>query len=414
MKIAFVLPQNIIGGGQISVYEHACRLQNSGHDVVIIYREYVKGRDEIWFPEFGLKHLDWNDIDFSTIHFDVMIATWWETFYDIFLFDANYYFYFTQDDERRFYEDANSFKIRFCDLTYKFPDIGIITVPRWWKNVLHKEGNKHIGLAPSGFHETVFNPSKRIANPDRKLRVLIEGPGEVWFRRVADSFKAVEGLDGIEVWFKARGTYVDPAWKYDRVIFNCTTEELAELYAQCDVLLKMSEIEAFCLPNVEMMACGGTIITTDFTGHEEYSLPDVNSIVIPIRDTDAARKAVIKLRDDRALLAKLQANAYETAKGMTWTLQTQKFEKALMELVATYKGHDYTHTRQLVRSLLDTKIAIEITEKNKNKLEVDYTYLFAQHHRNEYRLLRFVGRIIYRLPLVGPLIRGIFASKGKK
>ncbi|HRG89413.1 MAG TPA: glycosyltransferase family 4 protein [Chitinophagales bacterium] len=410
MKIAFILPQNIIGGGQISVYEHGRRLQSSGHDVVIIYREYVKGRDEIWFPQFGLKHLAWDDIDLKTTRYDVMIATWWETLYDIFLFNADYYFYFTQDDERRFYEDPNSYKIRFCDLTYKLPDIGIITVPKWWKNVLHKEGNKHIGLAPSGFHETVFNPAKRKPNPNGKLRVLIEGPGEVWFRRVADSFKAVEGLEGIEVWFKARGNYVDPSWKYDKIFFNCTTEELADLYAQCDVLLKMSEVEAFCLPNVEMMACGGTIITTNFTGHEEYSIPDVNSFVIPIRDTDAARNAVIKLRDDRALLARMQAEAYNTARDMTWTIQTQKFEKALLELVEIYKGHDYSHTRQLMNALLDMKIAIEITEKSKQKLERDYNYLFAQHHRKEYSLFRYIGRIVYRIPVVGPLLRKIFSK----
>ncbi len=410
MKIAFILPQNIIGGGQISVYEHGRRLQSSGHDVVIIYREYVKGRDEIWFPQFGLKHLAWEDIDFKTAHYDIMIATWWETLYDIFLFNANYYFYFTQDDERRFYEDPNSFKIRFCDFTYKLPDIGIITVPKWWKNVLHAEGNKHIGLAPSGFHEDVFNAAKRKPNPNGKLRVLIEGPGDVWFRRVEDSFKAVEGLEGIEVWFKARGSYVDPAWKYDKIFFNCTTEELADLYAQCDVLLKMSEVEAFCLPNLEMMACGGTIITTNFTGHEEYSVPNVNSIVINIRDTDAARQAIIKLRDDRQLLATLQANAYNTAKEMTWTHQTAKFEKALMELIEIYKGHDYTPTRRLVNALLETKIAVEITDKSLRKLEKDYNNLFKQHHRAEYSILRAVGRFIYGIPVVGTLLRNFFAS----
>ncbi len=408
MKIAFVLPQNVVGGGQITVYEHARRLQTSGHDVVIIFREYIQGRDEVSFPEYGLKHLDWNDIDFKTTFYDVIFATWWETLYDIFLFNATYYFYYTQDDERRFYDDPKSFKIRFCDLTYKLPDIGIITVPKWWKNALHGEGNKHIGQAPGGFDDKIFTPAKRIPNTTGKLRVLIEGPGDVWFRRIEDSFKALEGLDGIEVWFKARGKYVDPKWRYDKIIFHCSPQELADIYTQCDVLLKMSEVEAFCLPNLEMMACGGTIITTNFTGHEEYSITDVNSFVIPIRDTDAARKAVIKLRDDRALLTRMQAQAYNTAKDMTWTIQTQKFEKALMELVEIYKGHDYSHTRQLMNALLDMKIAIEITEKSKQKLDLDYNYLFAQHHRKEYSLFRYIGRIIYRIPAVGPLLRKIF------
>lgn len=410
MKIAFLLPQNIIGGGQISVYEHGRHLKKRGHDVTIIYREYVKGRDSIWFPEFGLNHLEWDLINFETDVFDVIIATWWETLFDVFLFDASYYFYFTQDDERRFYEDSNSFKIKFCDLTYKFGDIGIITVPKWWKAVLHKEGNRNVGLAPSGFHENIFNPPKRKPNETGKLRVLIEGPGEVWFRRIEDSFKAVEGLAGIDVWFKARGNYVDPTWKYDKIYFNVSTQELAEIYCSCDVLLKMSEVEAFCLPNVEMMACGGTIITTDFTGHEEYAIDNYNSLVVPVRDIQAARNAIIKLRDDRLLLSRLQDNAYLTAKDMTWSIQTKKFETALVELISDYEGHDYSYTKQQILRLRDIKLSIEILEKENDKLKNHYEKLFQQFHRNEYRIFRFFGRLIYKIPVLGILLRRLLKS----
>jgi glycosyltransferase involved in cell wall biosynthesis len=411
MKIAFVLPQNVVGGGQISVYENARRLQTSGHDVVVIFREYKQGRDEVCFPKYGIKHLKWEDIDFNTAFYDVIIATWWEILYDVFLLNATNYFYYVQDDERRFYDDPKSFNIRFCELTYKLPDIGIITPPKWLKDLLNAEGNNHVEQVLYGYDDKIFTTAIRKPNTGNKLRVLIEGPGHVWFKRIDDSFKALEGLDGVEVWFASRSKHVEPTWKYDKIFYNCSQLELADIYAQCDVLLKMSEVESFCLPNLEMMASGGTIITTNFTGHEEYSRPDVNCFVVPIRDIEAARRAVIKLRDDRALLQKLQTNAYNTAKEITWPIQTIKFEEALYRLIETYKGHDYTHTKQLMNKLLDIKIAIEISEKTKQKTERDYNNLFAQHHRNEYRLFRFIGRLIYRIPVLGNLLRSIFTTK---
>lgn len=393
------------------VYEHARHLKAVGHEVVIIYREYIAGRDNNFSKEFGIDYLVFDDIDVTAYDFDIVIATWWETFYDIFLFNARHYFYLSQDDERRFYEDANSFKVKFCNLTYQIHSIGIITISGWWQKQLQKEGNQYVMVAPNGYNSDVINAGGRVKNDTGKLRVLIEGPGDTWFRRIDDSFKAVAGLEGIEVWYKSRGKFIDPSWKYDKVFFNVSSAEMTSIYSQCDVLLKMSEVEAFCLPNLEMMATGGTIITTNFTGHEEYAVPDSNAIVVAIRDIEAARKAVVKLRDDRVLLARLQANAYQTAQTMKWTVQTVKFEKVLMELVEKFEGHDYSHTRRLMNDLLSLKTAVEISEKSKHKLENDYNYLFAQHHRNEYRLFRFIGRMVYGIPVLGQLLRTIFAGK---
>jgi hypothetical protein len=219
----------------------------------------------------------------------------------------------------------------------------------------------------------------------------------------------VAGLEGVEVWFKSRGSFIDPAWKYDRIFHNVSSKEMAEIYSSCDVLLKMSEVEAFCLPNLEMMGCGKTIITTAFTGHEEYAVNGENSLVVPIRDVEAARVAIMRLRDDKELLTRLQANALATARNMTWDIQAKKFEQALSQLMEDFKDYDYGPARKQLLTLRNIKHAAEISEKEKQKLDNDYKQLFHQFHRNEYRIFRFVGRIVYRVPLVGAMLRKIFS-----
>jgi glycosyltransferase involved in cell wall biosynthesis len=411
MKIAFLLPQNVIGGGALVVYEHARHLKNCGHEVLIIFRQYIPGRDGDFFSSYGLDHIPFDDADAKALQFDVIIATWWETFYDIFVFKANNYFYLTQDDERRFYEDAASFKVKFCDLTYKFPNIGAITISGWWQKQLIAEGNHVTKVAPNGYDGNLLKADNRKQNETGKLRVLIEGPGDTWFRRIEDCFKATAGLENIEVWFKSRGNFLDPSWKFDKIFYNVSATEMKEIYSQCDVLLKMSEIEAFCLPNLEMMATGGTIITTDFTGHEEYAVNGVNSIVIGKRDIEAARTALIQLRDDRTLLLRLQQAALQTAQKMTWEKQTPGFEKALMELLDTFKNYDYTAEKRLILKLREIKLALEVTLKAEEKLRTDYDALFEQHHRTEYSVFRYLGRVVYRLPIAGSLLRTLFKSK---
>ena len=411
MKICFLLPQNVIGGGPLVVYEHARHFKKCGHEVLIIYREYTQGRDNNLPTNFGLDFKAFDTLNIDSLTFDVIFATWWETFYDIFLFNSRYYFYLLQADESRFYEDKNSVSTKFCDLTYRFPSVGIITVSQWLRNKLVNQGHPHTRKAANGYDDKIFTPASRTQNLNGKLRVLIEGHGDTWFRRIDDCFQATNGIDGIEVWFISRGNFIDPSWRYDKLFKDLSQTEMAATYLLSDVLLKMSEIESFCLPNLEMMATGGTIITTDFTGHTEYAVNNQNSIVISIRDVEAARNAVLKLRDNRAILFALQGNALQTAQAMTWNIQTPKFEKALLELTEELSGHDYSPDRELILRLREIKLSVDLSEKTRIKLESDYQELFAQHHRNEYRLLRFIGRIFYKIPLLGAFVRSLFKSK---
>ena len=284
MKIAFLIPQNVIGGGILVVYHHAAYLKKSGHDVLIIYREYKPERDKNIISEFELPFADFEKMSVNDYHFDVIFGTWWATLYDIFVFNARNYFYLVQDDERRFYEDKSAPEIRFCELTYSFPAIGIITVATWLQTLMNKENGGNPKVAINGYDPLKFYPKEGLERPVTKLRVLVEGPGKVWFKRLDDCFKALQDISDIEVWFVSRDGYREPGWHIDKFFVNVTVGALREIYCSCDVLLKMSEMETTpsCLtasPGISSAICRIFYLRRTAPAHRSMCFPAVNATV---------------------------------------------------------------------------------------------------------------------------------------
>ena len=58
----------------------------------------------------------------------------------------------------------------------------------------------------------------------------------------------------------------------------------------CDVLIKMSRVEGFFMPPLEMMACGGTVLTGKVTGYNEYVVDGYNGLVVEQGDVESAKK----------------------------------------------------------------------------------------------------------------------------
>jgi glycosyltransferase involved in cell wall biosynthesis len=99
----------------------------------------------------------------------------------------------------------------------------------------------------------------------------------------------------------------------DRVISRIPAAETPAVYRSCDVLLKLSQVEGMYGPPLEMFHCGGTVVTNDVTGHDEYVRNEFNGLVVQTGDLVAAGEAVARLRSDPQLLARLRENALLTA-----------------------------------------------------------------------------------------------------
>ena len=108
MKIAFVLPSDLLSGGNLVVYEHAKALKQLGHDIGIIFSNWKSNPNAkdpaarrltgnpIWFNSLGhdFPAIDWDSA--KSQKFDLVIATWWETAYQIFELDSTHKAYFVQ------------------------------------------------------------------------------------------------------------------------------------------------------------------------------------------------------------------------------------------------------------------------------------------------------------------------------
>ena len=103
----------------------------------------------------------------------------------------------------------------------------------------------------------------------------------------------------------------EPSWHCDRFLGKVPhrPRNMKHIYSSCDVFLKMSEVEAFFLPPMEMMACGqGACVLGEVTGIEEYVEDGVNALVVKQGDVAGARRAVQRLMDDEPLRRRLMAN----------------------------------------------------------------------------------------------------------
>jgi glycosyltransferase involved in cell wall biosynthesis len=70
------------------------------------------------------------------------------------------------------------------------------------------------------------------------------------------------------------------------------------IYNTSRVFLCMSRVEGFGLPNVEAMACGVALVTTDNGGSGDYALHDETALVAPYGDVDALSEHVTGLLED--------------------------------------------------------------------------------------------------------------------
>jgi glycosyltransferase involved in cell wall biosynthesis len=182
---------------------------------------------------------------------------------------------------------------------------------------LREEFGKAAVYLPNALDETVIHQTPPLAPKTGKVRVLLEGPISVPFKGMHDAFRAVEGLN-CEVWCVSSSGKPQPGWKCDRFFERVPWASMKRIYSSCDILLKMSRVESFCLPALEMMACGGAVVVGQVTGIEEYAVDQVNALIVPQGDVQAAHDALQRLIEDQHLRNQLIENGMKTAQQWRW------------------------------------------------------------------------------------------------
>ncbi len=315
-EIAYLLRGHGISGGVSIALSHVAELRKRGRSAAVFYQ--IPSADGPWHPL--LERVPVYPVDrYYEICGDNgarhLVATWWMTAFEALKLRAGARHYFLQSLENRIYPEGDINRgLFFLSL---FLNLHIFTEARWIQAWLRENLRIDAPLIPNGIDPEIFYPTGESERGRVRPRILIEGPADTPLKGVGDCFSAVSGLDA-EVWYVCSRGEPDPAWRCDKLFRAVPFSGMREIYGDCDMLLKLSRVEGFFGPPLEMMACGGTCVVGDVTGHDEYCAHEKNCLVVPLGSPGAARQAIVRLLQDRSLLERLKQGALSTARQHAW------------------------------------------------------------------------------------------------
>lgn len=322
-KIGYVIPGCGISGGIAVICQHVNRLLKRGLDVVLITEDEKTSID--WFPNQLVEVLPMSKLPDNL---DIVVATGWSTAYTIQNINAKRKIYFVQSDESRFYEKGSKMYKEAWE-SYKF-EYEYMTEAKWIKEWLKETFGQVAHYVPNGLDEKIIHKTEPIVPKGEKVRVLLEGPIDIPFKGMADAFMAVKDLD-CEIWCISSAGRPKPEWRCDRFFEKVPMEQMKFIYSSCDIFLKMSRVEGFFGPPLEMMACGGAVVVGKVTGYEEYIEHGYNALVVNQGDVIGARKAVEELINNIELRKKLISNGKKTADKWKWDPTIDELEKVFLD-----------------------------------------------------------------------------------
>jgi glycosyltransferase involved in cell wall biosynthesis len=342
IKIAYLLPSLSISGGVGVVLQHANRLQNRGYELFI---SVLGGRSSAdWFPGQSVPVVAPAELPDDL---DILVATHWSTSYEVINLKAKHKCYFVQSDETRFHE-AGTDLFYMTHLSYLM-NFHYLTEAKWIQKWLLENFDKNAELVPNGLDGDIFHPTNPIAERS-KPRVLLEGPINAPLKGMKEAFEVVKDLD-VEVWCISADGRPQPDWKCDRFFEKVPMTKMKEIYSSCDILLKLSRMEGFFGPPLEMMACGGVCVVGKVTGYDEYIIDEENALVVNSTDIEGARQALLRLISNEDLRESLRTNGLKTAASWDWESSVDILEKYYGE-IADGKHGVFTPEREVTNDAI--------------------------------------------------------------
>jgi hypothetical protein len=341
MRICFLVGSVDISGGTYVIFQHAAYLQANGQEVTIAVQNPFTEDMLAWHPLHRcLKILPFEEAQAAA--FDLVIATWWKTALELHQFQGRKYGYFVQSIESRFYQQ-NEIPLRdLVESTYALP-VAVVTESTWIQDFLRERYGKKAVLVKNGIRKDLYRPDGVLAESKLKagrLRVLVEGPFGVFFKNTGRTLNIVRQAQPDEIWLLT-STPVNWLPGVDRIFSRVPITKVPEIYRACDVLVKLSYVEGMFGPPLEMFHCGGTAITYNVTGHDEYIVHEVNALVAEAGDEAQVVKFLQDLKKNPRTLQQLKSSAMATAESWPdWNRSSEDFLRWVQEVCGSQDEPD--------------------------------------------------------------------------
>jgi glycosyltransferase involved in cell wall biosynthesis len=379
IKIAYVVPELSISGGIAVILQHANRLVKRGYDVTIL--NFGDAVDKVsWFHnEVPILNVNNKSVDF----FDIVVATHFSTVKFVKNIFSDRKVYFVQSDERRFSDEIEV--INECEMSYRESDFEFMTEAMWIQRWLKEEFGHDAYYVPNGLDSEIIHKTKPIEGRNGKIRVLLEGPIDVEWKGMQDSYDAIKSLD-CEIWIISSDGMPKEGWRCDKFFHKVPLYEMKNIYSSCDIFLKMSRVEGFFGPPMEAMACGCSVVVGEVTGYDEYIKNEENALVVGQRDVIGAKKAVEKLISDKDLREKLIENGFTTAAEWNWNRSIDLLEKVIKkEKEEVYYSENFPQRYDYALEIKN--ILIKLAKKKNEKLEKNCQELSSIKSSKTWKLL---------------------------
>ena len=330
-KVAFLIAGTDISGGMNVIFNHALYLTKHNIEVTFISVKKLN-RNHNWHEIFAKHNIEWRVINESQHEtYDVVIATFWATYYHLWEVNAARYAYFVQSIESRFVPEYDNAYRLFIEATYDL-QVPVITEAVWIKKYLEELRGSTVYLAPNGLNKDIYNIEGPVIEKRnaKKLRLLVEGPIEASFKNVERTIQLCRQVKNVEIWLLTSSECTEYSG-VDKVFSRVPIAKTAEIYRSCDVIVKLSYVEGMFGPPLEMFGCGGTAIVYNVTGHDEYIKHGFNALVAKVDDESQVIKYINDLKN-KDLLAYLKQNAIQTAgEWIGWEQSSKIFHESLVK-----------------------------------------------------------------------------------
>lgn len=317
-NIFMVLPQTQIAGGVLVALRHCIFLMKRGYDVTILNEGSADAQEKVSFDGYDIPMLNKSEIKiFGSI--DTAVGTLWATMDFVNSYgNIKNRIYFVQNYETNFYKAGDYLRVRAEQTYMPVTDVKFITISKWCENWLKEKYHHDSTYAPNGIDLKQFYPEKREFGS--KIRILIEGNSNDYYKNVDESFQIVDRLDKnkYEIWYMSYQGKPKSGYYVDKFLHQIPYSEVPDIYRQCDILIKTSVLESFSYPPLEMMATGGYVVVVPNGGNVEYLVDEENCMMYPQGDIDKALQCIERIATDSELRDRLYQKGLETAKARDW------------------------------------------------------------------------------------------------
>lgn len=356
-KIAILLGSPAISGGTYVIFQHALALKQKGYDVTIITEKTFDKKILSWFH--NADKLNFTDVETASKEkYSLCIATWWKTIFYLSEIHASKFVYFVQSIESKFFKDSDYLLKNIVELSYDIP-FYYITEAHWIQKYLEKIHKQTSKIVLNGIDKEIFNTRGKVLDKNREngTRILVEGALNVFFKQTELGVKIAKKAGVKDIWLLTP-TKIKNFPGATKTFSEIPLKKVGEIMRSCDIILKFSKVEGMYGPPLEMMHCGGTVVTFDVTGYDEYIKDGINGLVYPMNDVQGAIKGLSKLIKDKKFMNELKENGLKTAQNWpNWNKSTNNFVKIIDSILEDKKEQNIENIKSIASFLKNLYIS---------------------------------------------------------